>query len=333
MNLNHLIFPDLLRIIASYTVILVHVTSIGLHDYPIGSHVWSTSLAVNSVTHWAVPVFFMISGMFFLDPERNFSLSKLYHHNIYKIIRCIIFFGIFYSILDQYIYSTISLKSIIIALYGIITANTGYHLWFLYSLVILYISVPLLRLFTERATQTQLKYALVFWFVSSLKDFFPFSMFILGDYAGYFVLGYYLHRYKLALRTKRVFQIMAFFCFITTPILNIILSSSFGLANGSALTNSLGLSSFIIAVSIFISVSQLEHCDFPQKIRTFIYRLSSLSFGVYLTHVFFISLFFRILTSSIPSTLPFFTIFVASTVIYFLSLAVSYVFQLLTKQR
>jgi CBS-domain-containing membrane protein len=46
--------------------------------------------------------------------------------------------------LDQYLYSTLTLKSVFITLYGIVTGQSGYHLWFLYTLLMLYVAVPVL---------------------------------------------------------------------------------------------------------------------------------------------------------------------------------------------
>ena len=58
MKLERIKYPDILRIAAIFFVILAHITSVGLSDYAVGSVVWIWSGIFNSISHWAVPVFF-----------------------------------------------------------------------------------------------------------------------------------------------------------------------------------------------------------------------------------------------------------------------------------
>ena len=168
MNDKRVGYFDILRIVSIFFVIVIHVTSVGLRLCETATPTWNVNWLLNSVSRWAVPVFFMVSGALFLDPRRELSIKKLYTKNISRIAICIIVWGFFYSLLDQYLYGTLSAKSILIAVYGIITGNTGYHLWFLYTLIMLYIATPLFRLITCHASKRRLEYALVVWIIFSL---------------------------------------------------------------------------------------------------------------------------------------------------------------------
>ena len=190
---------DLLRVISSFAVVVIHVTSAAMNTTEVSSQTYMANALLNSIMRWAVPVFFMISGALFLDPKREVTTKKLFTKIIPHIVICIIIWGGIYSILDQYLYGTLSVKSILIALYGIITGNTGYHLWFLYDILMLYIAVPIFRLITCNATKRQIEYALAVWFVVSIgvghmnmiaEDIFgivsllPYQAYIVSGYAG-----------------------------------------------------------------------------------------------------------------------------------------------------
>lgn len=128
---KRMLYPDLLRILASFLVVLIHVTSVKINEGHSETSAWVVCMVLNSMSHWAVPIFFMISGMLFLDPEREFTMEKLFRKHIARVVLCLVVWGFFYSLLDQYIFGGLSLRSPFLAVYGIITGNTGYHLWFL----------------------------------------------------------------------------------------------------------------------------------------------------------------------------------------------------------
>ena len=152
---KRLVYPDLLRIVASFAVILIHITSSGMSSYEVNTGVWVSNVVINSLCRWSVPLFFMVSGMFYLDPAKEVDTKKLYTKNIFRLLLCIVIWGFAYGLLDQYLYSTLTMKSVLITLYGIVTGHTGYHLWFLYTLLMLYVAVPALRVFTKHATKRQ----------------------------------------------------------------------------------------------------------------------------------------------------------------------------------
>lgn len=69
---------DILRIVSIFFVIVIHVTSVGLRLCETATPAWNVNWLLNSVSHWAVPVFFMVSGALFLEPSRGLTLKKLY---------------------------------------------------------------------------------------------------------------------------------------------------------------------------------------------------------------------------------------------------------------
>lgn len=58
-------YIELLRIIAAVAVIMIHVISVLIRNYAIGSVNWNTCAIIGSEIRWCIPLFLMISGGYF----------------------------------------------------------------------------------------------------------------------------------------------------------------------------------------------------------------------------------------------------------------------------
>lgn len=326
---------DLLRVISSFAVVVIHVTSAAMNTTEVGSQTYKANALLNSLMRWAVPVFFMISGALFLDPKREVTTKKLFTKTIPHIVICIIIWGGIYTILDQYLYSTLSAKSFLIALYGIITGNTGYHLWFLYDILMLYIAVPIFRLITCNATKRQLEYALTVWFVVSIgvghinmiaEDMFgivsllPYQAYVVSGYAGFFLLGYYLDAYPLTGKMKFGSYMLSIMSVIAIVGGKLVLAMKVG-RNTASLEIPLGVFSCMISAGLFTAAQNIKLNENSAKITT---ALSKTSFGVYLVHVLFISIAYHIIGVSFDYCQPAIAALIASICIFMLSTALSW---------
>ena len=79
---------DLLRILATIAVVLIHVNAM-FFSKRIGENTWQTNYIVeniiNIVTRFSVPAFMMISGAFALSNPQNADIKRFYCKSIYKI--------------------------------------------------------------------------------------------------------------------------------------------------------------------------------------------------------------------------------------------------------
>lgn len=333
------VYPDLLRVFAGFAVILIHVTSRGIGSYEINTSVWTSSVIINNLCRWSVPIFFMVSGMFFLDPQKEVNTKKLYTKSIWRIVLCIAVWGFAYGLLDQYLYSTLTLKSVLITLYGIVTGHTGYHLWFLYTLLMLYVAVPTLRVFTKHATKQQMDYALAVWFifgivvgqinaaaetVLSTENWLPYELLMLTGYAGYFLLGYRLKTYTLSEKTRHLLYSLAAISAVAMPLGNVLLSRLLQRDYTGILEMPLGIGSCFVAVAFFVFASRLPTEKWSEKAKTILTVLGERMFGVYLVHVFFVYVLFRGCKWSLEGIFPMLNILVAAFFVWTVSLLVSW---------
>ncbi len=227
MEKKRVAYADVLRIIAIFGVILIHAAANVMTSCRAGSDPWMMANILSAVVRFSVPVFFMISGIFFLDPEKNITPKKLWKKNILRLLVALAFWGVAYELyplfLVQYETGVFPWTELMPALGRIITADGHFHLYFIYLMLGIYIISPLLRVFTKHATRRQVEYFILLWFILSgvvptVTALFPLDglgnwsrqmqMSLPLGYVGYFISGYYLNKYQLKPSAKSC--IMAF---------------------------------------------------------------------------------------------------------------------------
>lgn len=111
----------------------------------------------------------MISGMFFLNPNKEIDFKKVFFKYILRILLTIIFWGLFYQFAKFILHhKAITMKKIVVAFAKIPFGPPWYHLWCLYMLIGLYLLVPLYRIFTKNTTEKQFLYLLILFFIFGL---------------------------------------------------------------------------------------------------------------------------------------------------------------------
>lgn len=104
--MNRNVSLDILRILACIAVITIHTAgSIDLHGFAEpGSFDWIFGETLDALSRWSVPIFAMLTGVFFLNPQKDISLKKLYTENIIRLISVMVFWVIVYSLTLQKIF-------------------------------------------------------------------------------------------------------------------------------------------------------------------------------------------------------------------------------------
>lgn len=114
----------------------------------------------------------------------------------------------------------------------------------------------------------------------------PYSPFVITGYGGYFLLGYYLAAYPLAGRLRRAAYLLALLSAGLLPVGKYLLGMEL-----SVLEIPLGLPSCSIAIGMFSLMQQLP---FGKRAEWLLGKLGPRMFGVYLTHVLWVTVLFRI---------------------------------------
>lgn len=299
---RRMLYLDILRILSCMGVVSVHLSSNGWSVFPTASWQWQTLCAYNTLGTLGVAIFFMISGALYLNPAYPVDTKHMLRKALHLTV-------LYYS--WQVLYN---LKALLLQgrppqmadlqylVYQVLQGKGGFHLWFLPTMVGLYLVTPLLRAaFAEKKNceYLLLGYVLV---VLVLPQWATFSLpgtqtlqrigsdflwtFQPLNYTGYFVLGHYLNSWPVAART-RCRNPLAWSVGITVVALGttVALRGGCSLAKGSNvyLNNPLTPLDFVACAGLWVLMQQL----FPQGQSVWQARvglLAKLSLGVYLLH-------------------------------------------------
>ena len=265
---------------------------------------WNVQNIYDSAVRWCVPVFVMISGALFLNPKKQISIKKIYTKNIVRIITAFFIWSTIYAIYVFFIRGQHNLNVLIFNIfYG------PFHFWFLFMIVGVYISIPILRQIVQNKTATKyfLIMAFVFTFILpllilTLSKFFPFiiskseaitsllyyyddnfNLKLFAGYSGYFLLGYYLNTNNFK-RTNLIYTIGI----VSFAIISIGSVISYYIY-GSLITSLYGyLTPFVLfeAIAVFLFVkNHTPKIKFSAKAINMITKISNMCFGIYLVHI------------------------------------------------
>ena len=74
---NRQIELDLLRIFAMFAVVMVHTCGMNTQNIASDDINGAIITVISALLTWEIPAFVMISGRFFLDPEREVTISRV----------------------------------------------------------------------------------------------------------------------------------------------------------------------------------------------------------------------------------------------------------------
>ena len=316
---ERLIYPDILRIVCVFGVLVIHSVSLLWHHIPIKTGSWAAFACIDSIFRFSVPVFVMISGMFMLSPEKDRGIKNLYSKNILRIFTSFVFWSLLYAVFNSIPTNPDIHFSIHKFFLRIIQGE--YHLWFLFMIAGLYMVTPVLRKIVEDKKLTE--YFLAIWFVFCLFANFAKLIPYFGDtifevlrkfkmsaaiqYSGFYILGYYLNKYPLDKKFRIPVYILGFLSIAATALATVYFSFSAMNAQSQYLEYLLP-TTMLSSCSLFIFIQNAcAKRSFSDKKKQVIAALSKYSFGVYLCHIFVINTFNRL--DIIKLELPYIVIF------------------------
>lgn len=290
---------DILRLLATLAVIVIHMGRI-----PYVADCWAKSPVEMSISPlvWCVPVFFMISGRFFLDPTKNITLKTLFQKYIFRLILA---FAVWSAVYTAYYtwdgtYSSLNI-------FGILTMyiRGPIHFWYLYAAVGLYLLTPLLRkLVKDKAVCVYLLALLAMYNIATqyliyipkvggiLEDTLKrLGLESLNGYVVCFLLGYVLYAYQEQITKKweTAIFLLSVFLLVMTYILDISISEELRAADFVKQYQKPNVIFFSAGIYLFF-VKRVSKIEFSPKIRRLFARTTECGFGVYILHALVIDL-------------------------------------------
>ena len=290
MKKERILYLDLLKIISSFCVIMIHVTAENWYQPNIDFY-WIVNNSYNALIRWAVPVFVMVSGALILPKEIPFK--PLYTKYILRILLLLFIWGEYYWLYSS---KTWSVQNFVGSFCKLLNGQAYSHLWYLYMLIGLYLITPIVQTFIKNAERRMIEYLLIFLFicqvllpyvfqlVPQLSGFYQ-SLFIgsFSKYLIYYAAGYYLSHYGLSYFKRMFLYCTAILFLFGSMIYSDIISYRQG--EPAVTYGLLSIGTFLASFAIFVFGKHLE----PYIVRfTFLKRsirlIGPLTFGIYLLH-------------------------------------------------
>ena len=298
---RRVIYFDILRIVAIFFVVFVHLAAQHWADVDVSSRAWFAFNLYCTTGKWSVPIFVMISGALFLG--RDVSISAILKKNVARIATVFLFWSGCYALIDL-VFRHAPLS---VVLSQFITGH--YHLWFLYMIVGLYLLIPLLRPIVQNETLTRYFLLLAFVFTFLLPQLALFTSFVSYEvsaiihtvimysycffplgFTAYFIGGYYLSRRDFSRREEITLYCIGAAGLLVSVFAPVALSRAQGAPSDIFYTyNSLN----VLCTSVPIFVFAKQHLNFPrmgEQAYALLRKMSKYSFGVYLVHPMVIEL-------------------------------------------
>ncbi len=331
MNKAREYWADELRILSSFFVVLIHVSANAWYTPSLNLD-WIVSNVFCAIGHLSVPLFFMLSGMFFLNPKKEVSIKRLLSHNILRLFLVYVVSMLGYGLwmlIQIKVSGSMPLNSFGTVLSVLIQGHS--YLWFLPVLIGIYFITPILRYVTADNTNGRkvIEYYLLLFISLNLltttliglqisdllseilAKYLPFQT--LNAYVGYYILGYYLATYDMSEGLKKWLNrlwIPALLAMTCLPVLQVFR----GQTPSSALFDSFSIFTFILCIKLFLFFKQKRTRTRSPKMGKFLILFSSTTLGIYILHAWVIDLLLhadiRIENGPLFFTIPAGTVFV-----------------------
>ena len=289
---------DVLRISACVAVVMIHANSFYNAAPGTGEYVAKTVYAL--LSSFAVPVFAMLTGMLLLDPRKEESIAVIVRRRVLPLLGAWVFWAVVYMVYDSVrLQQPITLKSAFFSLYS------GYfHMWYLYMIMLVYLTLPILRLIMSRREVA--RWYLMLWFavqiILNTVRAIPYTTklaviwqeraypeLVMG-FSGYVVLGRYL--WEVRMTRKQEYLLTALGAAGLVLGVGISLFITWHLKDGFLLAERFELPAFLFSTGLFCLVMRL--LPKGEKEHPALQRIANRSMDVWLVHMIWLNVLFSL---------------------------------------
>ena len=318
INHDRVVFVDYIRVVACFLVMLVHASE-NFYAADSSGLAGCVSMLVNEDNRFwvafydgtlgriSVPLFMIVSAFLLVPMKSGYTMTSFYKRRLLRVVPPMVVFMFAYTFLPllwngmTWEQSMTDLKHLPFNF-----PSMAGHLWFMYPLISVYLIIPVVSPWLERASARDERVFLALFFVSSFTPFVHkfitpevwgecfwngYGLFwYVSGYLGYLVLAHYVRVHIKWSRAKRmrigaaaavvgmVFTGWSFWVMGTPGVLidTPMLEWAWEFCTPNIIIATFG---------VFLMFSCIERSSTPRVIA----ELSRLSFGIYLIHLFFLA--------------------------------------------
>ena len=316
--MKRIVFLDYIRVFACFLVILVHASE-NFYGAP-----GSTDMAgpqsflaneadrlwvsvYDGFSRMAVPLFMIVSAFLLAPMKEGQSMWQFYRQRCLRILPPFFIFMILYSTLPLLwgqIDAETSLKDIS-RIFLNFPSQAG-HLWFMYPLISLYLFIPVISPWLNKATAKEERFFIGLFLLSTCMPYLNrcfgevwgqcfwneyHILWYFSGYLGYLVLAHYIHVHLTWNRSKRlvigiasmvVGALLTIYSFYVQAIPGVTLVTP-EIEIGWAFCT---INCVLLTAGTFLAFTCIGNSKSPRLIT----EMSKLSYGMYLMHIFWLGL-------------------------------------------
>ncbi|MFT8571099.1 MAG: acyltransferase family protein [Leuconostoc pseudomesenteroides] len=296
-------YMDVLNILATFAVILLHTSEYAFSNHISDSH-WVLAVIIQVTFIWSVPIFFMLSGANLLDYRERYDTKTFFEKRLHRILLPFVVWTVVWYLLNPIIWQTTFNYNLGKFIDGVMHNNIQPIFWFFYFIIGFYISVPLISKITVRGNEKLSLYLLALncLFVNIIGYYYmivnqPNTTFADGiqvgtvGSVGFFVVGWYLNHHHFNTLIRRTLYGVSIISLLVMIGLTIYLSAKKGVFQRNVYSI-WGIFGFTLSIGVFEFFKENLYSWQPSgHSKKLLEQLSGASLGVYVIHQFIINIF------------------------------------------
>lgn len=296
---KRIFYFDLLNIVACIAVIALHCNGI-VHMYS-EARCWKTSLIVETVAYWAVPVFFMLTGATLMDYRKRYSTKEFFIKRFTKTGIPFVAWSMFFLVLNIHAgyvqIESLSFKEVVDMM---LNCEILSIYWFFPALYSVYFAIPVIAAIPEKSRKRIYNYIIVYglcvisilpvvFTVSGMKFNGDLSPAICGGYLLYVIIGYQLTKTNLTRRIRLLIYVCGAGGWLLRFLTTLLISQEIGeIYRGFWGYTAFPTVALAVAVFVWFQYHDWNWLAKRKRVVQWIGKISGASFGIYLIHWFFI---------------------------------------------
>ena len=323
----------LLTVVATYLVILLHTAAIPFSYFHLA---WSVSVMYEALGRIAFPLFLLIAG--YVSLNKNESLLSTLKTRVLDLVIPLIAWSIIYIIYNK----EVNADTTPVSLLELLSKPAYPHMWFIYTMILLYLVTPLLNTFIQNGSQQRVNYTVTVWFVLA-------SVYVLFDnvkanllehkaipvasnidmvvyLSGFYIIGGVARRFDINPKV-----VISGVIFILSTVLTAVMTYSLSISTFAPNEVFLFYSAPTLVVVSLAGFFMLLNAPFQYGKRAIrvVHGLSRLSLGIFFVHMLVLEAVLRLLHMEFESYYSALTIPLIALLCFLVSAAIVWLLRLL----
>lgn len=289
----------LLTLVATFLVILLHTAAIPFSYFHLA---WSVSVMYEALGRIAFPLFLLIAG--YVSLNKNESLLSTLKTRVLDLVIPLIAWSAVYIVYSQ----QVKMSEVPVSVLDLLSTPAWPHLWFAYTMILLYLVTPLLNTFITYGSRQRVNYTLAIWFVlASVYMLFdnvkanllegrplpaPSNIDMVVYLSGFYIIGGVVRRFKITPKVA-----IAAVVFTLSVVLTAVMTYSLSISTFRPNTIFLFYSAptlVVVSLAFFFMLLNAP-LKFNKPAIGVIRALSNLSLGIFFVHALVLEVMLNLL--------------------------------------